>query len=190
MICDLVWKHPADDPETQLRIRPLREQWEARGPGLLKYVTAQLAWIEFPERPTVRLIRPQKGGHGRIVSTNEIEFEAVLANPFPNLPEVVRLGWLVSCLTFGDERRMSIAMIPPVLAAAQHVELATFDEATCDFALRHWFDHTPDVKLGRDLFTWWLEVGNALQDRQEWIGAITNHESCSTSNGTDRNRSN
>ena len=66
--------------------------------------------------------------------------EAVLANPRFELPEVVRLGWLLAMLNFDlaryrdplsdAERVLPLAMIPPVLAAAAEVELTRFDPAT------------------------------------------------------------
>ena len=95
MVCEPIWKHLAHDSETHLRMRPLREQWEARGPGLLKYAGQQLPWLTWPSHPVIHLVAPQQGGGGRVVTESEIEFETMLFHPHPALPEIARLAWLL-----------------------------------------------------------------------------------------------
>lgn len=172
MVVDLIWRDPEDDAETRLRMRPLREHWEARGPGLMKHVMTRLPWIRVPSRPVVRLVLPRKGGGGRIVSPTEVEFEAVLANPFCELPEVVRLGWLCCCLGFGGEPRNSIALIPPLLEAGQYVGWTRFDTATCDLALKEWFDERPALTQEYDLIEWWEVEGSRAKDSTGWQVAV------------------
>lgn len=170
MTCQLIWELEHDEPEIELRLRPLREQWEARGPGILTHIQSQLPWLEVPEHVVVRLVSPRKGGAGRVLSLTTIKFEAVLFNPFPQLPEIVRLGWLCSCLSLGDQRE-TVAMIPPVIHAAQHVELATADEPTIQCALKHWFDEEISFIAADTLLAWWNEIGRSAKKQADWLCA-------------------
>ncbi|MCG8449455.1 MAG: hypothetical protein MI725_07745 [Pirellulales bacterium] len=155
--------------ELEVRSRPLREQWEARGPGLLQYL-AKLTDDEFiAPAAEVVLVDPIVGGHGRAhLTLNRVTFEAVLANPHPELPEAVRLGWLLAQLNidlprFSDlisgkqrARIASLATLPLVLSAAEWVEWAVLSEASLSQALTHWYLPTdlPDDAPQR-LLGWW-----------------------------------
>ena len=164
MNCQPIWTYAKGEQEMQLRIRPLREQWEARGPGLLKRVVKQLPWLTLPDEPVVRLVTPIAGGDGKIVGPNEIEFEAILANPFPTLSEVVRLGWLISCLAC--DLKGTAALIPPVLVAAEYVELAAFDEQTADLAAREWIG--AGAPKGKELYDWWKQNSAYASSQAAW----------------------
>jgi len=155
--------------ELVVRGRPLREQWEARGPGLLHAMT-KLTFENFiaPSAEVV-LVSPLVGGHGRAhLLSNRVTLEAVLTNPNPELPETLRLGWLLAQLNldvpilsepvsqYRLPRLASLATLPLVLDAAESVELAKCDEATLAHALACWHlapplaDETP-----RLLLDWW-----------------------------------
>ena len=134
-----------------LRAGPIREQWEARGPGLLHGVGRLTDAGLVAEQAEVVLVQPVLGGGGRACALyNLVLLEAVLTNPIQSLPEVVRLGWLVAQLNLelpefqGELRRDralmlgSLAMVPIVLAAAEDVELSRCDEATVAVALEAW----------------------------------------------------
>ena len=131
------WIVDETDQEMMLRVRPLREHWEARGPGMLTHVQKSCSWLALPAQVNVRLVAAKDGG-GTIVSANSIEFQAVLFNPLPQLPEVVRLAWLWSCLSVDQEPSQQLAVIPPILDAAEHVELARSDATTVQQAVVHW----------------------------------------------------
>lgn len=165
MTCKLIWAIRDSDAETRLRIRPLREHWEARGPGLFSQLGKQLPWLTVPDQVTVHLIKPRLGGAGRVLSPSELEFEAVLANPWPRLPEVVRLGWLIGQLDtrIAAEVRGAVAMLPAVILAAQYVELATLDQPTLQCGLQHWFKETVDWTDAETLLAWWREVESAME---------------------------
>ncbi|MEX2139699.1 MAG: hypothetical protein WD894_10585 [Pirellulales bacterium] len=170
--------------ELELRARPLREQWDARGPGLLTAVG------EFTEpglivpQGSVGMVHPVLGGGGSAYPDfNAIIWEAVLTNPVPQLPEAVRLGWLLSQLNLelpryqGDlQRERSIelgswAMLPAVLAAAEQLELVRFDEATMRLAVKSWRIHVPrSSAFVHDLMSWWQTF---QADRPPWTVAIT-----------------
>lgn len=150
----------ANDEEITLRIRPLREHWEARGPGLLGRLGTLLPWLDIPNEVTVHLVQPKVGGAGRVISRGELEFEAVLANAWPMLPEVVRLGWLVACSAFEANEQESLALIPPTIEAAEHVELARLDPTTVECAVKQWGSFETESTA---LLDWWEKNAREVQ---------------------------
>jgi hypothetical protein len=157
--------NPAALEELELRSRPLREQWEARGPGLL----ATLARLTEPdlvvEQAEVILLQVATGGGGRAHPLyNAVSIEALLANPTVELPEVARLGWLWAQLNldlpkFNDALGRAamtqvgpLAVLPPLLAAAGEVELVRFDRPLLATALAAW--NAPALDVDR-LMDWW-----------------------------------
>ena len=161
--------------QLELRGQPLREHWEARGPGLLAGIGRLTEPGLLVEEAEVVLVYPASGGGGRAhVPYNSVRIEAVLTNPLPQLPEVVRLGWLLAQLnldlsdyqgTLSRDRAEfvgALALLPVVLAAAEDVELARFDLATLTAALSAWECLEPPqnaaadpVKLAETLTAWW-----------------------------------
>lgn len=168
--------------ELAVRGRPLREQWEARGPGLM-HTVKKLAGGDFvASAGEVVLVSPIVGGHGRAhLASNRVTFEAVLTNPNPQLSEVVRLGWLLAQLHV-DVPRFSesvprqrlpglarLATLPLILTAAEVVELATLDEAMLRHALDVW--HLANIRedTAEKLLEWW----HALQTSEtRWPVAL------------------
>ena len=129
--------------ELELRSEPLREQWAARGPGLMTTLARLTADEAIVAEADVILVQPALGGGGGAhPKYNSVSIEAVLANPMSELPEVVRLGWLLAQLNLDlpkyeevlpRDRLLEVgplAMVPAVLAASQEVELARLDEPT------------------------------------------------------------
>jgi hypothetical protein len=127
------------------------------------------------EQADVILVHPALGGGGYAhLPYNSVRIEAVLANPHAELPEVVRLAWLVSQLSLDlpkysekiDPTRLAhvaaLAVMPPVLSAAEQVELARYDDATLRLALSSWAmpgvgaspEADTEVVVGT-LDTWW-----------------------------------
>jgi hypothetical protein len=151
--------------ELELRSGPLRGQWEARGPGLLATLRQLTESGLVAESADVILVQPVLGGGGAAHPLyNAVHFEALLANPLAELPEIVRLGWLWGQLhldlpkyedAVGRARMQTIgplALVPPVLTAAQEVELARCDHATIGLALEAW--HAPAASADL-LLDWW-----------------------------------
>jgi hypothetical protein len=170
--------------ELELRARPLREQWDARGPGLLTVVGRLTEPELIVSQGCVGLVFPVLGGGGASYpGFSAIIWEAVLSNPVPELPEVVRVGWLLAQLNLelpryqGDlqrERAIELgrwAMLPAVLAAAEELELARFDEATMRLAVKSWRIPVPrSAAFVHDLVSWWQTYQS---DRPPWNVAIT-----------------
>jgi hypothetical protein len=115
------------------------------------------------------LVLPVLGGSGEAqLQNNSVRIEAVLANPHGQLPEVVRLGWMLGqlhldlpLLSEGIQldrlpHVAALAMIPPALAAAEHVELARLDEDTLALALDAWQVEIPSTLDPLDILSrWW-----------------------------------
>ncbi len=155
--------------ELALRERPIREQWEARGPGLLWNIANLTEPGVVPEQADVLLVRPAFGGAGGAhLQANSIRIEAVLANPHAELPEVVRLAWLLAQLDLDLPRQSEeiqtdrlphvarLAMIPPILKAAEGVELVHYSPELIGRAIAAWHLAVPP---GLDAVTvvsdWW-----------------------------------
>ncbi len=160
--------------ELALRGKPLQEQWSARGPGLLKQVERLTDENFVASSAEVVLVQPWVGGYGRTdLKTNLALFEAVLTNPHADLPEALRLGWLLAQLNadmpvYSEavsnenlERVAALATLPVILTAAETVEWATCDLATIERCLECWqIDTEAPQKLAEQLFRWW----SAYQD--------------------------
>ena len=174
--------HPELVEELAVRVRPIREQWEARGPGMLIEIARLTDPIVVPSAAEIVLVAPYAGGGGEAhARVNRVTFEAVLFNPLPALPEAVRLAWLL-CQLYADlpwlsdvlpPRRcasaMKLAMIPPVLAAAEAVELARCDEASVAAALAAWQPAANATVATPQLWSWW----NAWLDQStKWPVAV------------------
>lgn len=155
--------------ELALRERPLREQWEARGPGLLQqlgYLTDDALLVDSCP---VLLVHPARGGGGAAhLAYNSVRFEAVLANPHAELPEILRLGWLIAQLhldlplwseAIHPVRLPHVArfaMLPAVLAAGEFVELSRLSVDSLRLAAQAWRLQAPaDIDAPALVHDWW-----------------------------------
>lgn len=174
---------PETAEQLAVRGRPLREQWEARGPGLLRAMGRMTDPAIVPEFAEVVLVSPYAGGHGTAHSrSNRVIYEAVLTNPRPEIPEVVRLAWLLAQLNydlaiFTDQlspARLavigSLANLPAALAAGEEVELTTCDAQQIEAALAAWhlMSNLP-AGAASTLWQWWNTVQNG---QQRWPVAL------------------
>ncbi len=162
---------PQHDDEMSHRMRPLREQWEARGPGLL--LAAARLTHPLIVAPTIRFITvyPACGGAGEAHHQyNAATVEAVLTNPHHELPETLRLAWLATQLNldlpmFGElirpERLPAVAgaaMAAVVLRAASELEMTTLTPQTLSHAIQAWRISAPEMQtadLTAAIMQWW-----------------------------------
>ncbi len=165
------------------RLRPIQEHWEARGPGLLLAIADLTDKRLFPEQATIVAVHPAFGGGGSAsLVTNSVRFEAVLTNVVDGLPEVVRLGWLLSQLNhelpmFSDRVHGSrlpliaqLAMLPATLQASESVELSQLSPFTIAAALPAWhIDIEADKDIAAILLDWWHTY---LDTRPAWDVAL------------------
>lgn len=170
--------------ELELRHRPLRELWEARGPGLMASVDRLTDRRLVVDEATVAVVQPLGGGGGcSYAPYNRVTIEAVLTNPLEQLPETVRLAWLLSTLNadlpefvelLGPGRAtivVSLAMLPAVLEAAAEVELVRLDDALLATAAAAWGAPLPDgARSSAILRKWWTFSRSAAAP---WNVALT-----------------
>lgn len=174
---------PKFSDQILFRIRPLQEQWLGFGNGLMAHLGRLTEKEILAEDVRVIPVQPVVGGAGVAhLNANLVRIEAVLTNPMAELPEVVRLAWLVSQVHL-DLPRFSemmgaadlskvapLAMLPPVLAASQVLEQSRCTSEMSAMAIQHW--HIP-VPVGADvhdhvapvLMDWWETY---LQTRPAW----------------------
>ncbi|MCU0877277.1 MAG: hypothetical protein MUF06_05780 [Pirellulaceae bacterium] len=160
---------PSLDDELAMRERPLREQWEARGPGILTHVAQLTEAGLYPEQAEVLLVHPALGGGGAAhLPYNSVRIEAVLANPHADLPEAVRLAWLLAQLNldlpaYSEEvpadrlpHVARLAMLPAVLLAAEQVELVRGGTDLIPRAIQAWHIAVPPgFDVAGTLPEWW-----------------------------------
>jgi hypothetical protein len=137
--------------ELTLRSGPIRTQWEARGPGLLKYIFSATEPRLMVDAADIVLVLPVLGGGGAAqLYNNSVRLEAVLADPHAELPEVARLSWLLAQLhldlpqlaTGISRDRLphlaALAMLPVALEAAAELELIQISASTLSRAHQLW----------------------------------------------------
>ncbi len=174
--------HPRAVEDLELRGGPIASQWEARGPGLMAAIGRLTERELVVERADVILVHPVLGGGGWAYPPyNAVCFEAVLANPIAELPEVVRLGWLLAQLNLprpavaGEQPPRGLravgplAMIPPALAAAQEVELAHVENDLLTRAIVAWRAGPADAQT---LATWWETYQSTAPDWPVALAAL------------------
>lgn len=155
--------------QLELRSAPLREQWEARGPGMLAQIVRLTAAGLMVEQADAVLVHPMLGGAGAAhLPYNSVRLEAVLVNPSPELPEIVRLAWLIAQLNCdlplhqGELSRdraaqvAALALTPIALVAGEEVELCRSHPDAVRQALEAW-ELAPQkpVETAEVLLDWW-----------------------------------
>ena len=161
-----VWPSAAE--ELTLRHRPLREQWEARGLGLLAWLRRQFPGLEASSACRVLGVLPVLGGGGWLHRAEQaVRIECVLANPRSDLPEVVRLAWLIAQATCAWPAEVrgkhdaswlaAYALLPATLAAAADLELAACTADLLTAAVSSWT--VPDTcPSPTRLWAWWQKT--------------------------------
>jgi hypothetical protein len=175
--------YPKHDEQVLLRVRPLQEQWLGYGQGVMAHLGRMTDKSLIPEEVRVIPVQPVIGGYGWAhIETNMLRIEAMLTNPMVEIPEIVRLGWLASQVQLELPRFSELlgatqlhkvapfAMLPPVLAAAQVVELSACTEENVALAIENWHIPVPQgwdlhERLVPTLLDWWETY---LTTRPEW----------------------
>lgn len=147
--------YPDLENELKLRMQPLQQLWEAYGPGLLAQIGGMTSRDLIVDSAEVCLVQPAIGGFGFAhLATNRIHFEAVLTNALPNLPESLRLAWLLSQLDMERpeyselinrhrlRRIAGLALIPATLSAGAELSLCSLAEREIALAIQYWQPET------------------------------------------------
>jgi hypothetical protein len=187
LLADLMRAFTAALPDLQsvltARIGPLRQRWTCHGGGLLAGVAN---WTEpdvLVEDAAVVLVHPTRGGGGVAHMAYDLaRLEAVPTDPVPELPEVLRLAWLLAVLNLNvprysegiTPRRLptvaGLATTPVVLSAAEGIGLATCDEETMALAVRAWLPPGAGEGAWQTSLKEWWEVYRTM--RLPWADAL------------------
>lgn len=153
-----------------LRGRPLIERFDAYGPGLLRGVT-DYVWDNCPPKdwwpPKYEglLLQPILGGAGDYDAERErFWVEAILADVEPEVPEVLRVVYLITMATMGRHTRSksgdsshsipwSLGLVPIVLKIGAGVGLVPGGELPVSLACRLW--QVGDASTSREVAQWW-----------------------------------
>ena len=166
-------RYPKLDEQLQLRSRPLKERWDAFGPGLLRSIARRI-WDASPPTdwwpPTVSgmLLQPVRGGGGGFDSdSSRFWIEAMLTDADPAVPEVLRVAYLVTRMAIESHTRekssehphtlpWSFAAVPLVLSAAADLELVPAKPLPINAALDQW--HIGDQQTAAIVQDWWQQL--------------------------------
>ncbi len=162
-------RFPKAAGQLELRARPIREQWDAYGRGLLRRIGRQTHESYLPKSIAGVMLTPYRGGDGDSDPAQETFWlEAVLTNPVAAVPEVLRVAWLVTRVGIarqlfapaatklavdgdgsGSEPNaarsalvVALAALPVTLDAAVYLEItsaAAVDDTLIAAALAAWF---------------------------------------------------
>ena len=148
---------------------PLEREWNKMGPTILGQVGQLIDERLIVPRADVIVVYPATGsGWQAHLDYNSVRIEPVPIDPADELPQIVRLAWLLAQLNVDlpvfSERIpaghrpaiAALAMLPPVLTAAAGLELARCDPATIRAALDTWqVDVESDVDTAETVADWW-----------------------------------
>jgi len=157
-----------------------------RTPGLWDLLEALGSKINSNSALANQLIAQSIQGFVEESLTQRLTGSITETNPLPELPEVVRLGWLVSQLSSLGFRSqlpyppetlrnlIPIAMLAPSLAAAEVLELTRCNESIAELAIENWHIAVPpnrDVskELIPFLMDWWE---TCLKTKPDWSVSI------------------
>ncbi len=177
---------PRFDAEIQLRTGPLRQLWEAQGPGLLRMMGRSTDEQLLVESAQIVPVQPILGGFGYAhLTTNRVHIEAVLTNASPELPETLRLAWLLGQLdlerpvhseNINTNRLRSVAglaMLPVVLTAGEELDVCHNSLQLMERTIELWRAdtlHVQPAQAANIVSTWWETYRAA---RPEWKVALT-----------------
>lgn len=173
---------PQADSQMSFRLGPLTQQWDGYGAALTAHLKRLIALTLPRGNMEVLAVYPLVNGDGYVsLSEKKAVIEAVFVNPNPELPEVIRVAWLVAQIISSSDKRNgpvskrrndinALALLPPVLAIGEVVELTRCDESTLQLAIDQFSPARPEFPdLSKTLLHWWETY---LQTKPEWSIAL------------------
>ncbi|TWU63086.1 hypothetical protein [Crateriforma conspicua] len=172
-------RFPKLNQQLELRGRPLREAWESYGPGLLNQISKKIwqgqppdDW--WPAKVNGYWVQPMRGGDGGVAPDGRFWIEAMLTDAHRELPEVLRIAYLVTLIAVDEHIRQRSgeqwftlpwpeAVVVVVLDAAAELDLVDDPESRIHLAVRHWLHR--DLWLGEILKEWssqWHSTGAVM----------------------------
>ncbi len=166
-------RYPKLADQLALRGRPLRDQWDGFGAGLLKRISKLTHPSFLPKQVTATMLAPYRGGDGGFdASAARLWIEAMLTNPVADIPEVLRLVWLVaqvgmiSALTTGSEDSHGDPWVAPrhVSRVAALATMALTLEAGAYLEMIPATAETLPLMFAKAAQTWRIPLDGATQD--------------------------
>jgi hypothetical protein len=169
--------------EAPLRdLEALKIRWNGCGQGLLTRIAERTEPGVLVENATVIGVYPAQGGGGSAyLPYNRVCIEVLPAGTEEALPEVVRLGWLISTLNldvpcYADGIRRgrlttvaTLAMLPVALSAAADLRMLPGDAPTLGTALEQWLGPPRREEWTEALGQWWQTYQTM---RPSWANAL------------------
>jgi hypothetical protein len=169
---------PQAESQMSFRLGPITQQWDGYGSALMAHLK-RLVGLPIPRHNVdVLSLYPVINGDGfASLLEKKAVIEAVFVNPNPELPEVLRVTWLIAQIinakapTNAIEAKRhrdvsALALLPPVLAVGEVVELTRCDESTLQLAIDQFSPARPEAPdLSSILLHWWETF---LQTKPEW----------------------
>ncbi len=177
--------YPNYATDMPLRTGPLRQMWDGNGAGLLRLIGLASGEPLLVEEAQVVLVQPILGGMGYPhLSTNRIHLEALLTHAAPQLPESLRIAWLLSQLDLDrpvyseliNAHRLrgvaGLGMLPVVLTAGQELDLCHYSPQLVTEAIELWYADTCqlDAPTASTIVSTWWETFQA--SRPSWRIAL------------------
>lgn len=161
----------------------LQPDWARRGAGLLTGIANESEPAVLVEGADIVLVFPYRQGLGvSYLPYNLVGIEMTSDDPVPQLPEVIRLAWLLSMLNLDLPRYAeqvksnalwtvgALALIPIALKAAQTLELAVCDEQNIRQAVENWLPFEENLPTKAETVLQWWDVYQTM--RPEFPAAL------------------
>lgn len=162
---------------------PLQKAWETLGTALMTRVGELTEPGLIASEARAIALYPVLAGSGRAhLAYNLVHLEVMDADPVPELPELVRAAWLVAQLhadlpAYSETLRRDrlpalagVAMLAPVLAAAEELELVPRGVPLVEHARQAWQIDTLGVAdFATAVDSWWTTYGAS---RPPWNVAL------------------
>ncbi|MBN1590209.1 MAG: hypothetical protein JW888_11900 [Pirellulales bacterium] len=151
------------------RAERLEQHWQQVGAAMLDLIARPIDPRLIVPKADVILVPAVCGGDGVAhLPYNTVRIESVETDPVPQLPEVLRLAWLLAQLNvdlpmFSETIHRdhlplvaSLAMLPASLASGRELRLCDNDPATVRLAVDRWhLTGPPGVDLADVVTSWW-----------------------------------
>jgi hypothetical protein len=161
----------------------LQQRWNCLGQGLLNGI---VRWTEpdvLVEEASIIMVYPVLSGGGSAhLPYNSVRIEAVSGDPVAELPEILRLAWLLAPLNldlprYSDDLRPNrlallagLAMVPVVLSAATELGLDCSIQTRLTQALEVWLGTPEQTEAWGEILRVWWETYCTL--RPAWATAL------------------
>ena len=160
--------------------RALREDWGQYDQAFVEHVSESTEREVLVDRAEVLLVHPVCGGSGRAYLVyNQIAIEAVENDRTQQLPEVLRLMWLLAQLNAdlpmyqGEIHRdrltaiVELAMIPVVLEVGSKLSLIDGGDLPIQLAVTEWSGNPSDTTAIADAVGSWWQTYQSQRPRWE-----------------------